>query len=116
MLNQQKHVRFVCSERTLRLSTEPTELLSVAYRAYKNTSFAAMTYMLAAAAHGLDTAPMEGFDANAVHKALGLPERYSVPLIVATGYAQVALTSALSCALHSCALLVVDLHSSNEPK
>jgi nitroreductase len=51
-----------------------------------------MTYMLAAAAHGLDTAPMEGFDADAVHKALGLPERYSVPLIVATGYAQVALT------------------------
>ena len=48
-----------------------------------------MTYMHAAAAHGLDTAPMEGFDADAVHKALGLPERYSVPLIVATGYAQV---------------------------
>jgi hypothetical protein len=66
-----------------------------------------MTYMHAAAAHGLDTAPMEGFDADAVHKALGLPERYSVPLIVATGYAQVALTltvtlmSKLSCALHS---------------
>jgi nitroreductase len=58
--------------------------------AYKNASLAAMTYMLAASAHGLSSHCMEGFDGRRVRDALNVPCRYSVPLGVATGYAEAA--------------------------
>lgn len=46
-------------------------------------------YMLAAAAHGLDTCPMEGFDGRRIQLALRIPApRYAIPLVVATGYAK----------------------------
>mmetsp|Transcript_11618 Transcript_11618/g.17520 ORF Transcript_11618/g.17520 Transcript_11618/m.17520 type:complete len:349 (+) Transcript_11618:2-1048(+) len=51
----------------------------------KNTSLFAMTYMLAASSRGLATCPMEGFNAGGVRKALKIPRRYAVPLIVSTG-------------------------------
>lgn len=55
--------------------------------ASKNVGLAAQTYMLAAQAHGLATAPMEGFDERRVGFLLGIPaDRYSVPLVVSTGY------------------------------
>ena len=54
--------------------------------AVKNTMLAAMTLMLAATANGLTTCPMEGFDQARVRKALGIPRRYHVPLVVALGY------------------------------
>lgn len=45
--------------------------------------------MLAAAAHGLDTCPMEGFDGRRIQQALRIPaQRYTIPLVVATGYAK----------------------------
>lgn len=45
--------------------------------------------MLAAAAHGLDTCPMEGFDGRRIQQVLRIPApRYAIPLIVATGYAK----------------------------
>ncbi len=45
--------------------------------------------MLAAAAHGLDTCPMEGFDGRRIQQALRIPApRYAIPLVVATGYAR----------------------------
>lgn len=45
--------------------------------------------MLAAAAHGLDTCPMEGFDGRRIQQALRIPApRYAIPLVVATGYAK----------------------------
>lgn len=53
---------------------------------YKQTSIAAATFLYAAAAHGLATCPMEGFDQEAVKKALELPDRYSVPIIISVGY------------------------------
>jgi nitroreductase len=62
--------------------------------AYKNASLAAMTYMLAASAHGLDTHCMEGFDGRRVRDAIGAPSRYSVPLIISTGYADAAAAAA----------------------
>ena len=51
----------------------------------KNTSLFAMTYMLAASSRGLATCPMEGFNAGGVRKALKIPRRYAVPLIISTG-------------------------------
>ena len=53
--------------------------------AIKNTMLVAMTYMLACTSRGLSTAPMEGFDASGIKRALNIPRRYSIPLIVATG-------------------------------
>lgn len=45
--------------------------------------------MIAAAAHGLDTCPMEGFDGRRIQQALRIPApRYAIPLVVATGYAK----------------------------
>ena len=56
--------------------------------AYKNAMPAVQTFLLACAAHGLATHPMEGFDAARVCDAVGLPaERYAVPVIVPVGYA-----------------------------
>ena len=54
--------------------------------AFKSTALAAMTYMYAATAAGLATHPMEGFDARGVRSACRIPDRYAIPMLVATGY------------------------------
>jgi nitroreductase len=55
--------------------------------AYKQTALAAMTYLLAATSLGLATHPMEGLDHARAARAVGLAEgRFSVPLVVATGW------------------------------
>ncbi|MEM7518675.1 MAG: nitroreductase family protein, partial [Planctomycetota bacterium] len=54
--------------------------------AVKSAMLAAQSYMFAAASHGLATAPMEGFDSNRLRLYLDVPPRYSIPLVVATGY------------------------------
>ena len=54
--------------------------------AFKSTALAAMTYMYACTAAGLATHPMEGFDARAVRTACRIPDRYAIPMVVATGY------------------------------
>jgi nitroreductase len=66
-------------------SGEGTEHGSMAW-AYKQTTFASAAFLYAAAAHGLVTCPMEGFDEGAVRAAVGLPERYSVPIVISLGY------------------------------
>lgn len=56
--------------------------------AFKGTSMAAQNYMLACSAAGLRTHPMEGLDACRVMRACGIPvTRYTVPMVIATGYA-----------------------------
>ena len=56
--------------------------------AYKNTSLAAAAYLYAATANGLATCPIEGFDERRLCYSLGInTERYSIPLVVSTGYA-----------------------------
>jgi len=55
--------------------------------AVKQTMLAAQTFMLAAAAHDLDTCPMEGFDEVRIKRLLGIPRRMAIPVIVAVGYA-----------------------------
>ena len=53
----------------------------------KNTIFAAQTFILAAAAHVLGTAPMEGFDERRLCYALNIPmKRYTIPMVICTGY------------------------------
>jgi nitroreductase len=54
--------------------------------AYKNTSLLAQTFVYAAESHNLATAMMEGFDPRRTKEILNIPDRYAVPLMVATGY------------------------------
>jgi nitroreductase len=51
----------------------------------KNTMLVAMTYLLGCSSSGVATSPMEGFNAPGIKRALGIPRRYTIPLIVATG-------------------------------
>ncbi len=53
---------------------------------YKNTGILAQSFVLAAESHNLATAMMEGFDPRRVKDILRIPDRYAVPLMVATGY------------------------------
>ncbi|TMW69314.1 hypothetical protein Poli38472_001470 [Pythium oligandrum] len=53
---------------------------------YKQTSIAATTFIYAARALGLVTRPMEGFDQEKLKEALGLTDRYSVPIVISVGY------------------------------
>lgn len=55
--------------------------------AFKNTMPAVTHFMLQASELGLATLPMEGFDERRVRAALQIPRRYSVPCVVAVGYA-----------------------------
>ncbi len=55
--------------------------------AYKQTMIAATTFMLSATSHGLASCAMEGFDAHRVARALDIPSRYEVPVIVSIGTA-----------------------------
>lgn len=56
--------------------------------AAKNTMLAAMSCMLAATANGLTSCPLEGFDAVRVRRALGIPKRYIIPVLVTVGYGE----------------------------
>ena len=52
----------------------------------KQVMLSAMNFMLAAEAAGLNTSPMEGFDAGRLRKALHLPRSLEPILVVALGY------------------------------
>jgi nitroreductase len=54
----------------------------------RHTMIAFTFLMLAAEAHGWDTAPMEGFDAAAVRKTLNIPADTEVVALLAVGRAQ----------------------------
>ncbi|TBN36161.1 nitroreductase family protein [Pseudomonas sp. BGI-2] len=54
--------------------------------AARNAIFAAQTLMLAAAAKGIDSCPMEGFSASQVARLLRLPRGSVIPLVIALGY------------------------------
>lgn len=53
--------------------------------AARGSLFAAQTLLLAAAARGLDTCPMEGFSAPKVARLLKLPRGVVIPLVIALG-------------------------------
>jgi nitroreductase len=52
----------------------------------RHTMIAVTTMMLVAEAYGLDTAPMEGFDPQAVGREFGLPQNAEVVALLAIGY------------------------------
>ena len=52
---------------------------------HKSSALAAQTFMLSIAAEGLESCPMEGFDAVRVKKALNLPSGAEVNMIIAVG-------------------------------
>ncbi|HTH46588.1 MAG TPA: nitroreductase family protein [Candidatus Limnocylindria bacterium] len=53
----------------------------------RHTMIALTTMMLVAEAYGVDTAPMEGFDPEAVKKEFGLPAEAEVVALLALGFA-----------------------------
>jgi len=55
--------------------------------AFRDTGMLAQTFMLAAAANGIGSVPLEGFDHTKVREVLHIPERYGIPMIVSAGYA-----------------------------
>ena len=54
--------------------------------AYKNTALMVQSYVLAATSHQLATAIMEGYDPRRYKEILRIPDRYDIPMVVATGY------------------------------
>jgi nitroreductase len=54
----------------------------------RHTMIAVTTMMLVAESYGLDTAPMEGFDPQAVATEFGLPENAEVVALLAIGFAK----------------------------
>jgi nitroreductase len=69
------------------LKATPAFVPTIAW-AYKQASLAASSFLFAAHSHGLGTCPMEGFDETRVKNCLDIPDRYSVPIIIACGYPQ----------------------------
>lgn len=68
------------------LSLLPVGHLGSKHWAARNAVFAAQTLMLAAAAKGIDSCPMEGFSAPKIAGLLDLPRGTVIPLVVALGY------------------------------
>ena len=67
----------------------PTPELPAIHRRYwlaKQVSLSVMVFMLAAAAAGLGTCPMEGFDESRVKKLLGIPAHMLVVMVVPVGF------------------------------
>lgn len=68
-----------------------TPLLSVpvsrAGYAWKQTMIPASVFLYLATAAGLDSCVLEGIDEAAVRAVVGLPERFTIPVIVSVGYA-----------------------------
>jgi nitroreductase len=54
--------------------------------AARSAVYAAQTILLAAAARGLDSCPMEGFNAMKVARILGLPRGTVIPVVIALGH------------------------------
>lgn len=72
-------------------SATGTPLLSVpvsrAGYAWKQCTFPADTFLHLCTAAGWNTCVMEGLDEGAVRRVVGLPERYSIPMVISVGYA-----------------------------
>jgi nitroreductase len=67
----------------------PTPELPAIHRRFwlaKQVSLSAMVFMLAAAAAGAGTCPMEGFDENRLKRVLGIPAHMLVVMVVPVGY------------------------------
>jgi nitroreductase len=65
----------------------PIGRIGVQHWTVRSALYAAQTFLLAACASGLDTCPMEGFNATKIAKALRLPRDLAIPLLIAVGHA-----------------------------
>ncbi|MGE5308404.1 MAG: nitroreductase family protein [Deltaproteobacteria bacterium] len=54
--------------------------------ALRNAGLFAMSFMYAARYYGVDTHPMDGFDAPSVRSLFNIPERYIIAMLIAAGY------------------------------
>lgn len=61
------------------------EIEPVQVWAYKNAALAVQSYVLAATSHDLQTSIMEGYDGRRLREILRIPDRYGIPMVVATG-------------------------------
>jgi nitroreductase len=75
-----------CATDTLSAIQPMPNIENIESWSFKNTCLMAQTFLFAAHSHGLATCMMEGFDARRVKQILRVPDRYGVPLMVATGY------------------------------
>jgi nitroreductase len=73
-------------EKQKAVATEFLESIPAAVWLNRHTMIAVTTMMLVAEAYGLDTAPMEGFDAEAVKREFGLPLESEVICLLAIGF------------------------------
>jgi len=67
------------------LSMIPVGSAAARHWAARSAVYAAQTVLLAAAARGVDSCPMEGFDARTVARLLALPRGTVVPVVIAIG-------------------------------
>ncbi len=72
----------------MRLFTPVPQMPAVHRREWitRQVMLAAMNFMLAAEAAGLNTCPMEGFDEGRVRKVLNIPRSHVVVLVIPLGY------------------------------
>lgn len=93
MLTKQVESRACTSQRAAeirgRAASGFRDLADRALWATRSTMLAAATMMLAAESLGVASAPMEGFDDEAVRREFGVPDDHSVCCLVAMGYAAV---------------------------
>ena len=75
-------------EKVKQMATGFLETLSPPVWVNRHVMIAFTTAMLMAEAYGLDTAPMEGFDAAAVRREFGLPSEAEVVALLALGFAR----------------------------
>jgi nitroreductase len=75
------------AEKTKKTAVNFIEGFSPAIWLNRHTVIAFTTMMLVAEAYGLDTAPMEGFDPEAVKKEFGIPPASEVVALLAIGFA-----------------------------
>jgi putative NAD(P)H nitroreductase len=52
----------------------------------RNAGLLAMSFMYAAESLGVNTHPMDGFDANAIVRTFNIPDNYDVVMLIAIGY------------------------------
>jgi nitroreductase len=71
---------------TMSLAKPMPSIEPISVWASKNTAIMVQQYILAATSHNLATSLMEGIDPRRMKEVLDIPDRYSIPMVAATGY------------------------------
>ncbi len=81
LMDDAKRASFFASVKRLSEDKEMARLWTV-----KSTSLAAMTLMLAAKSMGIDSCPLESFDAECIKREFNVPDSYEVVMLIALGW------------------------------